>query len=441
MTDFENNIKRNVSKKHFFNIMNEKYGDGTNTWDYTYGDVSSWFSWIRDEQERFFKHSEERLYFIDYNKKEWEKKKPVFWEDHPYFEKFLKRLATDILFLGENMAGDGTPPDWPPFTVARHHKNIIRLFIDTAAEGAYFTDLIKPDKRFLNKIGKPSNGEEVRRIVEKNQEILKEHFDIFKAELKFIGVEKPLLVIFGDAVEYIMNIGINEGYIKKEDFIDIIKIKHYSKVMNFYKYAEDTSVKLKDYLTIPCDKETLTEKWKRHGLPPMNEKEEGNVSDEIKDKKEKKKDRNIGKPHPPLREILDAIKKRFRDEKYEMSEKYKNNPWRASEPHTIKKGDGEIGFCIVKMRRDDTNEGPAIWQILWQNFNVNGIYKPKLDWFKEKEIKIKELGYKDCYISEEPMNDIQRNIRFKLWIPASNQEDPIKSLLEIVQNTKDIMGY
>jgi hypothetical protein len=271
MTEFEKSIKRNVTREHFFEILKKRYGDGNNIWDHAYGDTSSWLTWIRDSTDRFLMHRQVSKCFMDYDDIEWQKNpKPEFWEALPDLGNYLKRLTTDIVFAGLNMPGTGTPPDWPPFSNARHSKKIIKLFIDTAAEGAYFTDIIKPDKR----LGKNdlANGRAVMKYVLQNQEILKEQLRLFKNELDCIKVndEKPLLVPFGNGAAEILKKGFEYGYLEKNLFRDVIicpNIWHYDNYKGIYKYAEDTSRKLACYITIPCDKDNLEKKWTKNGIP------------------------------------------------------------------------------------------------------------------------------------------------------------------------------
>ena len=50
MTDFEKTIKREMTRDKFLKIRDHVYGDGKNTYDYTYGQVASWLTWNRDEK-------------------------------------------------------------------------------------------------------------------------------------------------------------------------------------------------------------------------------------------------------------------------------------------------------------------------------------------------------------------------------------------------------
>jgi hypothetical protein len=275
MTKFENSINRNIDRELFFNILEKKYGDGKNTWNYTYGDVSSWLTWVKDDQGKFqYSRSVGKGYgisFLDEHFDSWNVNDPnrKFWEKLPNLDEFLKKLTTDIIFVGLNMSGTGVPFNWPPFSNARNHRNIIKLLFNTAAEGAYFTDIIRPDKRFLDKIGKPSDSTEVIRIVNNNPAVLKEHFILFENELDFIrvkntGAEKALLITFGNDTAKILEKGIGNGYLKKD--YNVINIQHYSNA-SFDKIANDWNEKLKEFITIPNDIEILKKKCADHGIP------------------------------------------------------------------------------------------------------------------------------------------------------------------------------
>jgi hypothetical protein len=45
----------------------------------------------------------------------------------PLEQRFSRRLTTDVVFVGLNMAGNGTPPKWPPFNNACGHENIVTI--------------------------------------------------------------------------------------------------------------------------------------------------------------------------------------------------------------------------------------------------------------------------------------------------------------------------
>jgi len=428
MTNFEKTIRRNVTKEHFINIINKQYGDGKNTFDYKYGDVSSWFTWARDNQGKFLLYRIFDKYFIDFNEKEWVENNKIFGETQPDIENIIKKLTTDILFVGLNISETGKPPEsWPPFTNTRHHKNLVKLFLDTEAEGAYFTDIIKPDERIIKEITKRSktmsDGNEIRKIVEEKSEILKEHFDIFKEELKFIGAEKPLLIVFGSVARGIMEIGFKK-YLNKEQFQkDIIYIPHYQpRIGGFKAFAKDASDKVKTYLTIPYDEETIIKKLEKYRLPT------------------KKTNGTVTPPPPPLGdEELNKMRDKFMKKGYSFRDLDEDEPYRCSDMHDTKNG-GKVGFCIAYMRNNETKKGEKIWQILWENFNINGIYKPSMNEFIEKKKEIEEKFKYNCYILDYPVKNFMGKPKIKLWIIA-DQNDPLNSLLEIVQNTKEIIGY
>jgi hypothetical protein len=153
------------------------------------------------------------------------------------------------------MSRDGKPlsPNFI-FQNARRHKVIIDTFKDTEAEGAYFTDILKPDNRILDEIKKAADGSEVFRGVKDRLDILKEHFRLFNEELNLIEAVEPLLIVFGDKAEEILKLGLDNGFVKKDSFRAIVKIYHYTFVFipgGFEAYKNDTREKLSKYITIP----------------------------------------------------------------------------------------------------------------------------------------------------------------------------------------------
>ena len=112
---------------------------------------------------------------------------------------------------------------------------------------------------------KASEGEKVYKIVKDDKgTILKEHFSLFKNELDYIGAKKPLLITFGGAAAGILEKGFDRGYLKKNDY-HIKNIAHYSNA-SFDAIAKNWNEKLKEFITIPIDKETLKNKWLHHGI-------------------------------------------------------------------------------------------------------------------------------------------------------------------------------
>jgi hypothetical protein len=254
MTDFEQNIKRNVDQVLFKEIRDHKYGNGENTFNYTYGQVASWLTWNRNNTGKLKGQARNTL--------DW-------WDGGLGLSKdrqFLERLTTDIVFVGLNMSRNGRPePGSPLFNNARGVRRIINTFINTKAEGGYFTDIIKPDRRILNKLEEKGKAAKVRKILDEYPEILKEHIRIFKDELNFIGSVEPLLIVFGDDAYYFLEQGFKYGIFKANEFIQtqkiktpsreqaIIKIWHYSNETRKkeYEYINHTSDKLAKYITIP----------------------------------------------------------------------------------------------------------------------------------------------------------------------------------------------
>jgi hypothetical protein len=140
ITEFEQAIKRNVTRELFMKIRDQRYDDGINTYDYTYGNVASWITWNRDANGNLSGH--EAVSHWDDSPLDWDKDAGL-----PLEHRFSGRLTTGVVFVGLNMSGDGgadgSAHNYPPFCNARGHKNIFNVFRNTAAEGGYFTDIIK----------------------------------------------------------------------------------------------------------------------------------------------------------------------------------------------------------------------------------------------------------------------------------------------------------
>ena len=252
---FEKSIKREMTRDKFVEIRDHVYGDGINTFNYTYGEVSSWLTWNRNENGQI---ASVQPPTAEYTHRGHKYDGPIDKWDQDKLPGFASRITTDVVFVGLNMAGDGTPFKdsagniWTSFQNARGHRKIVHTFFNTAAEGAYFTDIIKPDKRFLNNIGNPANSTEVMQIVGARRDVLNDHIRLFIKELDFIGAVKPLLIVFGSQAAWILNQGMDNNFRKKR-FSDIVEIWHYAFVNKGGDegYKEDTRRKLAPYIMIP----------------------------------------------------------------------------------------------------------------------------------------------------------------------------------------------
>jgi len=243
MTDLKKTIKREMTREKFLEIRNKEYGDGNNILKLTYGQVSSWLAWNRDEKDQILKVKPPYDYltrgraYYDGPIDNWDQ------------DKISPRITTDIVFIGLNMSGDGKPTNELRFQNARGHRRIVETFRNTAAEGAYFTDIIKPDNRILNKV-KPSNSRQVIEFVNAHRDILEEHVRLFEKELDDIGADKPLLIVFGGDAEWVLKQGIYNNFFTKK-FHAIVVITHYAhRFTTDEGYKNDTRNKLKPYITI-----------------------------------------------------------------------------------------------------------------------------------------------------------------------------------------------
>jgi len=248
MTDSIKTVKHTMTKERFLEIRKRHYCEHHKyIYDFTYGQVSSWLTWNRDEKDKILEvKPPEKIRKGDYYDG------PIDnWDQ----DKISSKITTDIVFIGLNMSGDGKPKptDKLRFQNARGHKRIVNTFFGTTAEGAYFTDIIKPDRRIDPKKGvKPSNSKQVINFVKANRDMLKDHIRLFEEELKFIGADKPLLIVFGNAEE-ILRQGIYNKFFTRE-FHAIVVINHYAyrfkKGKNDIEYKKDTKEKLKPFFIL-----------------------------------------------------------------------------------------------------------------------------------------------------------------------------------------------
>jgi hypothetical protein len=262
MTKFEESIdkKRGMSREKFEKIRKRCYGEGKNLYNktYTFGDVSSFLAWNKDKNG----------IIIELAKDKSQKKNNIYDGDiYNWNQKKLKIITTDIIFVGLNMSADGKPlsPDSPKdfwFQNARRHEAIVRTFAGTKAEGAYFTDIIKPDKRLPNQKGKSSDSSKVMKIIKHRPGMVKDHLDLFKDELKYIGANKPLLIVFGNAAEWILKQGfkkdkkgksiLDKSRFHEGTWVKIYHYAYYSRLKGRFKeYRERVRKKLKKYIKIP----------------------------------------------------------------------------------------------------------------------------------------------------------------------------------------------
>jgi hypothetical protein len=277
MTNFEKEIdsKRGMSRKKFEEILKQHYGEGKYLYNktYTYGDVSSFLTWNRDENNKDkIKILDKKLYknILTQRADQINNGDIYNWD-----QKKLEVITTKIVFVGLNMSADGKPltskykgtlPEDFWFQNARRHEAIIRTFAGTKAEGAYFTDIIKPDKRIhdaLKKIDKKNaDSSAVMKIIRDKRCILEDHLRLFNEELDLIVADKPLLIVFGNGAEWCLKQGFkknkqNESILDESRFHDDVKVKiyhyaYYSRLEGrFEEYRDKVREQISTYITIP----------------------------------------------------------------------------------------------------------------------------------------------------------------------------------------------
>jgi hypothetical protein len=122
MTDFKKSIKREMTREKFAEIRDHVYGDGRNTFDYTYGHVASWLAWNRNERGGMASVSPPS---IEYTQRGRYYDGPIdTWDQDKASagRRVSSRITTDIVFLGLNLSGDGRPPFPHTFQNARGKK-------------------------------------------------------------------------------------------------------------------------------------------------------------------------------------------------------------------------------------------------------------------------------------------------------------------------------
>ena len=392
MTDFENTIKREMTQKKFEEIRDHVYGDGKNTYGYTYGLVSSWITWNRNENGEIAKKTPP-------NPKEW-KFGHVYdgtiddWDQ----KKLSSKLTTDIVFLGLNLAGIGQPKFLHPFSNARGHRRVYKTFFNTEAEGGYFTDIIKPDKRFLNNVGKPADSKEFMKIVRSKPDVLKEHTELFKQELDHIGAKKPLLIIFGSDAHWILEQGLDGNFLNAR-FNKIIEIWHYSaqNVGTDEEYINDTRDKLAGYITIPLSN---------------NE----NISRPVNTDKKPKIITATPKTKSPNTGMNNM------DRLHEIRNYFIEHGYNLQQPHKGFSGTSvPIGFVVHITQKKS----------YLKLYNENEAYNEQ--WFIDNWPALKKL----C-----PDSEIHETLNGRYWfqIPLTHMPSAI-DIHEIVKKTKGIMGF
>jgi hypothetical protein len=253
MTNFEKSIKRGITREKFEKIRDHVYGDGQDIFGYRYGDVSSWLTWHRKENGQIASAEPPDYRFtargsiFDGSLEEWD-------------DRFASKITTDIVFLGLNMSGDGRQMvdlrgnRIPYFQNARGHRFIVKTFSGTEAEGGYFTDIIKPDRRLLDDERViPAKARTIVQKLKENPNILRDHILLFKRELDFVGAVKPLLIVFGHDANWVLREGLDNNFLK-ERFYAVVEIYQYTYTFipgGLEGYINDTREKLKRYITIP----------------------------------------------------------------------------------------------------------------------------------------------------------------------------------------------
>ncbi|WP_027207442.1 hypothetical protein [Butyrivibrio fibrisolvens] len=141
----------------------------------------------------------------------------------------LKVLNTGYVFVGLNVAGDGTVermPDWANFhsEYRTHHDFKLRYALrDTPFWGSYFTDIIK--------LHSDSDGGNVMKYIKQHPDILKKNIESFEEEIGYLGGH-PILIAMGDKTYGILRDNLGHKY-------EIKKMSHYARAVSKESYREE----------------------------------------------------------------------------------------------------------------------------------------------------------------------------------------------------------
>ncbi len=144
----------------------------------------------------------------------------------------LSQLKPNVVFVGLNTSFDIN--DQEPFS--NFHSNYryaqdykIRFALkDTKLWGGYMTDIIKDHVEL--------QGQTVRKYLNENPDVEEKHIEIFRKELKDLGMENRIIIAFGAEVYRILTKN------NLHDEFNIIPVTHYSHRIRNEIYREEVIV-------------------------------------------------------------------------------------------------------------------------------------------------------------------------------------------------------
>ena len=161
-----------------------------------YGPVASWAIWAHEDKEPTSNMGDLTVLDPEINKN------------------LLSELNPNVVLVALNFSEDVNHKPFENFHAGGKFKDFKTRYAirDTAYWGGYMTDIIKnhPEKK----------SGELKKYLKTHPDEVQSNVESFRQELRDIGVEKPKLVAFGNAVHDILKKNLPE--------FEIVKIPHYT---------------------------------------------------------------------------------------------------------------------------------------------------------------------------------------------------------------------
>ena len=184
-----------ITKEKFYSIK-EKYGR-----------VASWAIWAHEDKEPKSNMGDLTVLDPEINKN------------------LLSELNPNVVLVGLNFSEDVNHKPFENFHAGGKFTDFKTRYAlrDSPYWGGYMTDIIKD-------YSEKESGELVK-YLKTNKAFEQSNVESFRQELRDIGVEKPTLVAFGNAVYDILKRNLPE--------FEIVKITHYAHFVSKEKYREE----------------------------------------------------------------------------------------------------------------------------------------------------------------------------------------------------------
>ena len=172
-----------------------------------YGHFVSWAVWANERERPTENIGDLRIFDLEIN------------------PNLLEQLRPNIIMVGLNISRPLEKP-FQNFHDSRRGSRDYKIrftFRNTPYYGAYMTDIIKNFKE--------TEALKVIRYLKKNEEFKIQNIEIFRQEIKDLGVNNPFIIAFGNVAYEILFRNFAEEY-------QIVKIPHYSNFISKEKYRE-----------------------------------------------------------------------------------------------------------------------------------------------------------------------------------------------------------